>query len=156
MPNSAFWSSQIAFIISPKIINSTFWSLSVDLTIGGSFIHNIENFFNILDSGFMYGAGMTLERHISEYISLFWGFKCDLTKYQFAPSNSGEDKSWDVKNYLTNFGGEFGISFRIPYIDHCENQCSLSELHIHDGYEYRGIPVTTYRANTRQIIHNEE
>ncbi len=163
LPKSFFWSSDLKFMLSPKIVNTTFWSVLLNGLISLSFIygekgkivdgHWVHGFDNFKPG---FGCGLTIERHLSDYISLFGTALFNVTKMSWINEKAASVKNLNITHWMTTGSLEFGINFTTSYIDKCEHElgCHIKEVHIHNSKEYRGLDKWHYRSPYGKVIHS--
>lgn len=160
LPKKNFFSSDLDFLIGAKIINNTFWSMILNFKIYGSFFYNnfkivegsaVHGLYNFYPG---FGTGITLEKHLSDYISLFTKGMFGVTKFGW--SDQDKDSKCKIAHWLSSFSLDFGINFTSSYIDKCEldENCKIKEVHIHNSKEYRGLSKWQYKSPYGKVIHS--
>ena len=160
LPKKDFFSSDLGFLIGAKVINNTFWSLILNFQIyctffyknfkvvEGTFAHGLNNSLPGL------GCGMTLEKHLSDYMSLFVKGMFGVSKFGW--SDDQDRPRCKVNHSMSTFSLDFGINFTSSYIDKCDREegCKIKEVHIHNSKEYRGLNKWEYKSPYGKVIHS--
>ncbi len=162
LPKANFFSSDLGLLIGTKIINTTFWSVLVNVQTFYTFFY--KDYFKINEGSWVggwfnakpgLGLGLTVERHLSDYMSLF-------VKGMFKNIQIFWKNEWVlnakscVEHNFTSLSLDFGINFTSSYIDKCDNaiDCKIKEVHIHNSTEYRGLNKWEYRSPYGKVIHS--
>jgi len=162
MPNPNFFGSDVRFLVGTKVFNTTFWSVLVNFQLFFNMIYDKKG--RIVDGSSLggltmsypgLGAGMTVERHLSDYVSLFARGMFGVTKLIWKNEWVDNAKCF-VEHQVSNLSFDFGINFTSSYIDKCEHErgCKIKEVHIHNSTEYRGLNKWRYRSNYGKVIHS--
>ena len=165
IPKATFFSSDLGVLVGTKIINTTFWSVLLNCQTFFTFFY--KN-FRIVEGSFIggvfntipgFGVGLTVERHLSDYMSFF--VRGMFKNIKFSWKNNWDHESKEVKKCRVehNFSSlslDFGINFTSSYIDKCDNSrgCKIKEVHIHNSTEYRGLNKWEYRSPYGKVIHS--
>lgn len=122
-----------------KLFENSAYTLLFTTPIGFDFTYSqLSDSLAVRRSGFpTLGLGVTLERHISEYFSLFGRLSYNLSNFDDAFSPYSAVKL-DQEGILI----QFGVSMNYPEIPQCSvPHCGVEVKHRHSGRAYRGVPM---------------
>ena len=165
LPNKHFLTNEYSILPGFKIVNNTLWSVILHFKLFFTTLQHNKNYFEIIDGSFTHseaflpglGGCITLERHLSDYFTIFGRLTYQTEQWKFENKiGNGENnnRKGNITHYFNKVLFQFGINFTTSYIDECKvDNCDMENLHLHNGKTYTGLGYTQYRNRYGQIIH---
>ncbi|HRI79482.1 MAG TPA: hypothetical protein PLR06_08100 [Cyclobacteriaceae bacterium] len=147
---SSGWMSKYFGLIGVSFYRLGDYLFTGDAQIGG---YNPGSNFNsaLVKAGIYVNVGVTVERELSEYLSVFARPSFDIKSYSMTLPEGGPSIDHNINAFYINIG----ISYSIPELPKCFiHDCKIQMNHAHGNKEYRSRVHPIYKKQNPQYGEN--
>jgi hypothetical protein len=150
LDKQSFFMKHYFAMVGAKVYRYYEYMLVIDANIGG---YKLGKQFNtaVIQKGFYFNIGATVEREMSEYFRLFVRPSYEIKGYKLALPESGGV----IPHRLNTFFVNFGATYRLPELRRCFlKDCHAQINHAHGNREYRSRRHPIYKKQNPHYGEN--